>query len=260
MDVSRICSLLGVSKDSVQELTGGYHNDACLLNDTYVLRSGSDFLAHEYAFLSKSGFGPKAYLYDEHANTLVTEFIKAEHPKKYTSELVKQVARFFSKLHTTSPQGVVLDTSWVDTYMQEHSLPRKAREVYAVYKSLPETKPTTVTHGDLALTNILLTDPITVIDWEFWTDATPERELALFSFKVAKNPQLMDVVFEHYKHPIDEELYRREWTKVAMEFIVLSHKWVTNPRVLQKRTRDELIRRRDWLVDEAYKQIVTHTQ
>jgi tRNA A-37 threonylcarbamoyl transferase component Bud32 len=256
MDLDRICSLLNVKHLSSKDLVGGYHNDAALLNEKYVLRTGSNYLQNEYSVLSQLSFGPKVYLYDEQTNTLVTEFIDAPHPKEYTTELAIHIAEFLNKLHKQPPLSSPMSNSWIDEYMQSHEMPKKAQEVYSIYKQLPEVTPTTTIHGDLALENILLTQPITVIDWEFARSHTKEAELASLWFKLVKTPELFDVVLQHYTHPVDDTLYENVWIEEAMKFIVLSDKWVTDARALEKHSRKELIQRRDWIRNIVYEKIL----
>lgn len=253
MDVKKITKVLKncfkeqyKNIDNLNILTGGYMNPLFTFeidNEVYVYRypgrgseklvnRSTEFLAHRIA--KDIGLDDSLLYIDEYGHK-ITKFIPQAKSLDYHNDLeLKKLLCMMKKLHrkklsvgTTFDIKKDIDNYW--SYLEELAINRYPelehyqKIVFKLIKDLDyQNSEKILCHNDIYSENILISDKMYLIDWEFANDTHPALDLATF---IVCSPYEIDQIENVLKLYLEDDylLKREEYIKY---FIISSFYWL----------------------------------
>jgi aminoglycoside phosphotransferase (APT) family kinase protein len=233
--IEQICSKLGEKLTRFKFLGRGSHNENFLIvteKNKFVLRIENDFklknLKTEYKFLkmTKGKFGPKVFLFDNSGKViprdyLVEEFIEGRHPKKCTNKFIKDMGKWYKKLHKikikkpakllSKRDGIkrykkfrkVLDKKYLERMDELFS---KWIKIFNQNKDLFDDKYLVLNQGDPWKENMFyVKGKLKLIDWEFVGWDVPEADLVFFIWAYKLNKRQKEFFLKTYGYSKSEK-------------------------------------------------------
>ena len=245
-ECEKICKKFGVKLNKFLLLGRGAHNENFILDTNkgkFVLRivnvKNSERLKREYEILKKlkGRFGPKVYFFDDSKKIikrdyLLEELIEGEKaPEKVNKKLLKDVAKFLKKLHSSSKISINKKKDLIyfslDKYFKKYIrsyqklrkvldkkinknvlkqidfLFEKTKEICNNNKKLlSDRKKKVVIHGNVDPEHIMYSKgKIKLIDWEFARYGLEESDLIFFVYLYELKIKELDVFLKEYRYP-----------------------------------------------------------
>ena len=154
------------------------------------------------------GITAEPLVFDEKHGFMVFAFLEGEHKSKLDENKLKRLAYTLRKLHSITidakPIELQIDCSTIDKYQKEYVL----------------------CHNDLNPQNILFSDDVKFIDWEYASVNDRYFDLACVCVEFGLEGEVQRVFLEAYFE--DEEFSVEKLKAYKMIYIVLCEEWFQN--------------------------------